>query len=114
MVQTSGDFVVDGGGSERRGERPVVKKKRLASAIAAIFYDEAGEEPLPGQWFQLDVEKAMERRRASDDDGRAFKYSHLSRAFSFILLLLARASLALRTKRFVIRFVHLAVQERLR
>ena len=58
------DFVVDGGGSERRGERPVVKKKRLASAIAAIFYDEAGEEPLPGQWFQLDVEKAMERRRA--------------------------------------------------
>ena len=41
-----------------------MKKKRLASAIAAIFYDEAGEEPLPGQWFQLDVEKAMERRRA--------------------------------------------------
>ena len=58
------DFVVDGGGSERGGERPLVKKKRLASAIAAIFYDEAGEEPLPGQWFQLDVEKAMERRRA--------------------------------------------------
>jgi len=58
------DFVVDGGGSERGGERPLVKKKRLASAIAAIFYDEAGEEPLQDQWFQLDVEKAMERRRA--------------------------------------------------
>lgn len=41
-----------------------MKKKRLASAIAAIFYDEAGEEPLQDQWFQLDVEKAMERRRA--------------------------------------------------
>ena len=58
------DFVVDGGGSERGGERPLVKKKRLASAIAAIFYDEAGEEPLRDQWFQLDVEKAMKRRRA--------------------------------------------------
>lgn len=58
------DFVVDGGGTERGGERPLVKKKRLASTIAAIFYDEAGEAPLVDQWFQLDVDKELQRRRA--------------------------------------------------
>ena len=50
------DFIVDGGGNDAN-ERPLVKKKRLASTIAAYYYAQSGVEPLADQWFQLDVGK---------------------------------------------------------
>jgi len=49
------DLVIDGGGSE---ENPAVKKKKLASSIAAWYYNQTGEKPLEGQWFELDIPRA--------------------------------------------------------
>ena len=52
------DFVYDAGGREDEA-RPLVKKKRVASAVLAWYYNQIGEKPLEDQWFQLDVERGF-------------------------------------------------------
>lgn len=59
------DLVIDGGGSE---DNPAVKKKKLASAIAAWYYNQTGEKPLENQWFELDIPRAKLVR----DDANSF------------------------------------------
>ena len=52
------DFVYDAGGREDEA-RPLVKKKRVASAVLAWYYNQIGEKPLEDQWFQLDVARGF-------------------------------------------------------
>lgn len=54
------DLVVDGGGfpgdpDEDFQAKKVIKKKRLASRIAAWYYNQTGQSPLEDHWFQLDL-----------------------------------------------------------
>jgi len=54
------DFVVDGGGANEGSERPLMKKKRIASSVLKWYYDAVGEQPPAERWFELDVEQTNE------------------------------------------------------